>query len=270
MNEGNINPDNFTDEEKQVVLAKWNGGELNLEKLLKRKSDRQMRTLVNYKNPKFLEKDIENVSVVNLIIRDAAEQDIDEDDFVTKMVREFEENKLFQLIEKRATDRVPEVTDEEAYGYYQKNPEKFMKPAEIELWEIFVKDEQLAQKIKNELDKGAGFKSLAHQYSEDRSIRDRGGYLGYRSQGARGAVSRDAFIKGPGNKIGGPVKYRNGWVVYKTGELRQQEVREFKNVQNRAKSLMRRERLREMRVSWMDELKSKYPVEFNDDLIRSI
>ena len=59
-------------------------------------------------------------------------------------------------------------------------------------------------------------------------------------------------------------------MVYKTGKLKGEELREFKNVKNRAKSLLRRERLRDMRVKWMDELKAKYSVEIDEDLVKSI
>ena len=49
-----------------------------------------------------------------------------------------------------------------------------------------------------------------------------------------------------------------------------EEIRAFEGVKNRAESLLRRERLRETRVKWMDELKEKYPVEIDEEMIKSI
>jgi parvulin-like peptidyl-prolyl isomerase len=270
MQDGNIKPENFSAAEKSMVLAKWDGGAISINTLIKRNKDRILRVLVNYKNPQFLERDVGNVSTVELVVHDAEKTGIADDEFISTMVDEFMENKLYQEIEQKATDSVAEISEAEAYEYYQAHTEKFMKPAEIELWEIFVKDEAVAQKIKKNLDGGANFQRMVQKYSEDKPIKARKGYLGFRSQGARGSVSRDAFVKGPGGQIGGPVKYRNGWVVYQTGQLKKEEVREFKNVKNRAKSLLRRERLRDLRVKWMDELKEKYPVEINEELVKSI
>ena len=111
---------------------------------------------------------------------------------------------------------------------------------------------------------------LAQKYSEDKTTAAKDGYVGFRSSTARGAVSRHAFQTGPGGQIGGPVKYRKGWVIYKTGEMRDESIRRFKDVKNRAKSLLRRERLKQKRVEWKKELDEKYVVTVNEDMVESI
>ena len=39
---------------------------------------------------------------------------------------------------------------------------------------------------------------------------------GFKKAKGRGTVSREAHDLGPGGKVGGPVKYRRGWAVFKS------------------------------------------------------
>jgi len=270
MESGELSLEYFDEMQRAISLANWTGGQVTLQTLLDRNKNREMRVLVNYKNAKFLENDIKNVGTVELVIQAAGEYGINEDKFVIDLLKGYEENKLLQQVEQTRIRKKVGITDEEAQTYYENNPKKFIKPAEIELSEIYVKDENLANDIIAQLNKGIRFAILAKKYSEDRITGQRDGYLGFRGIGARGATSRDAFRLGPGGKIGGPIKFRNGWVVYKTGKLREESTRTFKDVKNRAKSLMKRERIKEMRVEWKDDLKKKYAVNINEQLVRSL
>ena len=270
MNAGQLNLQSFTTEEKAATLAKWDGGSISLNTLIEHNSERTSRVLLNYKQVSILEADVKNVSIIKIVIEDAIREGLGEDEFVVAQTEKFRDDKLLQMIDDVAVDRNVIISDEEANQYYDENPRKFIKPAEIELREIYVKEKKLADEIIVKLLRGAQFNLLVQKYSEDKTTNTRDGYVGFRSSAARGAVSRHAFETGPGGKIGGPVKYRKGWVVYKTGEMREESIRRFKDVKNRAKSLLRRERLKQKRVEWKKELDEKYAVTVNEDMVRSI
>jgi parvulin-like peptidyl-prolyl isomerase len=270
MNEGRIDLQSFNHKEMTTPLAEWKGGVCSLSTLIKRNRERPSRILLNYRHVKALEIDINNISVIEMVIQDAINEGFEEDDFVQEQLQKFTENKLLQLLENVAINKNIAISDEEVKQFYDENPDRFKKPAEIELWEILVKDKKQADEIVLKLKRGARFGSLAQKYSEDKAMARRDGYVGFRSETARGQVSQDAFKLGPDKKIGGPVEYRNGWVVYKTGKMREESIRKFKDVKNRAKSLLRRERLIQKRQEWKKELEETYAITINEDTIRSI
>jgi parvulin-like peptidyl-prolyl isomerase len=208
--------------------------------------------------------------VRRLILADARELGIDKEGYIQNLVREFKETQLLQFIEKQEVSDKSDATLEEAKSYYDANPEKFLKPAELELWEISVDNEDFAKILADRTRKGESFEKLARQYSQDKRYQPKGGYLGFLASGARGTVTREAFALGPGNKIGGPLKYRNGWVIFKTGRKKEAVLRPFEEVDNRARSLIKRERLNDRRLFWEDSLKNAYTVVVDTVKLRAL
>ena len=94
--------------------------------------------------------------------------------------------------------------------------------------------------------------------------------MGFKKVGGRGAISREAHKLGPGGKIGGPVKYRRGWSVFKTGKKREKGVMEFDQAKNRVISLLKREQSLQAKTKWENSLKDEYPVIINDDKLKEI
>lgn len=270
MNSGSLHTSTFSDMEKQNKLAEWNGGEITVGTLLEGSRNNVMRMLINYKQASFLENDVRNKGTVELVMTDAHKTGIDQDPFIEEMLTRFSEDKLVQMVDRSLIEEPATVTDEEAEEFYRQHPDDFMRPEEIELWEIYVKKKTQAEDIVAQLKRGTNFGTLVKKYSQDKMAAGRDGYVGYRAVGSRGPVSREAFALGPGGKIGGPIEYRNGWVVFKTGNLRESSVREFKDVKNRAKSLLRRERIRENSVRWKNELIENYPAEIDRELVESL
>ncbi len=260
FNEGVTEYRSFSDAQLQMVLASWYGGKLTVQNLFAGNLDRLNRLLVRYKQAQFVEDDVESEGIRQLILAEASSRGINEDPYIMNLVEKFLETKLLQAIEKREISDKAEATEEEARRYYETNPEKFMKPAELELWEIFSENEELANKIATRARAGENFEKLAKKYSRDKKYQPRNGYIGFLSIGARGIVTREAFKLGPQNKVGGPLKYRNGWVIFKTGRKKESSIRPFDEVDNRAHSLVKRDRLNDLRVSWEASLKNSFKV----------
>lgn len=69
--------------------------------------------------------------------------------------------------------------------FYDEHPQLFVRSGpRIHVREIIVKDKDLANRIRSQLDQGASFEQLAHQYSADPSAyRDQGGDIGWVVEG---------------------------------------------------------------------------------------
>jgi parvulin-like peptidyl-prolyl isomerase len=223
-----------------------------------------------FKDANVLRSKIDQLSMNRLVMVDIKEIGIDKQPEIRKEMRKFTEEQLNKMIEQKQVTEAINPTDEEIKTYYDNNLGSFKKGAEIEIWEVFVNDQKLADDIFKKAKNGANFKGLARKYSDDKSLKNKGGYLGYKKIGGRGVVSREAHKLGPGGKIGGPVKYRRGWSVFKTGGIHEEATMSFEEAKSRAKSTLKREQSLQARTEWEKSLKEQYPVNFDEEKLREI
>jgi foldase protein PrsA len=198
------------------------------------------------------------------------ENGIDKLPNVVKEIRKFTEEQMNKMVEQREVTEKVNPTDKEVKSYFKNNSDSFKKGAEIEIWEVNTKDQELAEEIARKARQGVNFEELAKKYSDDKSLKNKGGYLGFKKITGRGLVSREAHKLGPGGKIGGPVKYRRGWSVFKTGSKREEGIMEFEEAKSRAKNLLRREQTLQIKAEWEKSLKDEYPVIIDEEKLKEI
>ncbi|TBL69040.1 peptidylprolyl isomerase [Paenibacillus thalictri] len=93
------------------------------------------------------------------------------------------------LLEKIAIKDVP-VRDEWVDEYIRLHPEEFKKPAELKIQQIIVGNQEQANKVLDDLKKGADFAGLAKDRSLDDATRNSGGDLGW-------VEENDPFVPAP-------------------------------------------------------------------------
>ena len=265
----NVTADAYSEEEKQLVLATWSGGKLVLNDMFTLYGKRFSALKPKLTNLALLQNEIKNASLQDLIIADAEKMGVNNDSDIKAQLQDAENSKLASLAEAKEVREKAEPTSEEIKAYYTEHSEDFVRPAEMEIWEIYVTNEKLANKIAGKAKAGSDFEKLAAKYSEDKNYKKKKGYLGYKQENRRGEVSKKAFEIGA-NKFGGPIKYRKGWAVLKTGKLKETTLRSFEDVQTQVKSKVRNNKLKELRENWEKELRSKYSVKINTALVEKI
>jgi peptidyl-prolyl cis-trans isomerase C len=269
LDKGNINPEIFTEEMLQTDLVSWEGGHFKLNDLIESHEDHFMSYISPLKQIHILRREVDSQAVKKLILDDAYKRNLQNDDFVLRNTQKMKEERLSQLAERNEIHNKINISDDEVYSYYLEHSDKFEKPAEIELWEIFLNDKQTAEKVLKMAQAGSDFEALARQCSKDSTLAAKGGYLGFRGKGVRGPISREAFERGSG-KIGGPIRYRNGWTIYKTGESRESKIRPFEEVKNRAKNFLRQKRIEDQRKKWEQNLRSRFTIVINENELNRI
>lgn len=262
--------ESFSQEELESKLATWEGGSLTFQMIIEGQKDNIERILPRYKQVKSLQREVEGQSTLKMVLIDAKQYKIAEDGKIEQEINKFLEQHLAQIVEKREIEEKAIVTEEATVEYYQNHPDKFVQKEEIEIWEIHVKDENLAKKILKKAKSGQDFTALAKEYSEDETSASKGGYIGFRFVNGRGAVSKEAFKLGQGGKIGGPIKYRKGWSIIKTGEKRDESIKPFEEAKKLAESYVHSERINENRVQWEKLLKEKYPIKIFEEKLKEI
>lgn len=266
---GVMDPANFSDENKMLPLAEWDGGVLTLNDIIALYGTRASMLSRKLTSLESFKKEVRNAALQDLIIKDSKRLGIMDEPDIKAQLDDAKNAKLAMLAQKKAVNEKAEVTEDEISTYYAEHSKEFVKPAEMELWEIYVKDKKKAEKVAKKAKAGYNFGKLAAKYSEDNFYKKKKGYLGYKAEKRRGEVSKAAFKLGP-NKIGGPIKYRAGWAVFKTGKLRPETQRSLEEVHSQVKMRVKNQKMKELRAAWNKELHEKYPVKINTKLVETI
>lgn len=265
-----ITVNSFNDSEREILLAEWSGDKITLGSLIDKYAQQLIPLMGKFRDKATLEKEIERTYTNSFVLQDAEERGITEKHFVRYELQKFMEEQLNKLVEQRHILDKMDATDEQVLDYYQKHPQKFRKGKEIEIWEIFSKDKKKANEILEKAKQGYNFEELAKKYSEDENLKKVGGYMGYKGKNARGTVSRKAHEIGPGGKIFGPINYRRGWSVIKTGGKHEESIKPFDDVKQSAKNMVKYEEALKKRNLWERSLKEEFTVSYDEEKLLAI
>lgn len=268
-NETKNDASSYSDEDKELVLATWSGGRLTLQNIFTYYGKRfnalapRLTTLATF------EKEVENATLQDLIILDAEKMGITKEEDIATQLKDTEDIKLASMVEKQEISDKADPTEEEMKAHYQEHSEEFVNPEQMELWEIYITKENLAKSVAKKARAGQNFEKLASKYTEDKYYKDKKGYLGFKEAKRRGEVSKQAFELGA-NKIGGPIKYRSGWAVFKTGELKEKSIRSYEDSEVQIKNKVRTAKMKDLREGWEKALRDNYSVKINTELLENI
>lgn len=131
------------------------------------------------------------------------------------------------------------VTDDEAQRYYDDNKSsKFTINAGANVAHILVKDEVTAKKLKEQLDAGADFATLAKENSIDTGSKNNGGDLGFIPYNSTEYVSEfmDGFKNLKEGQVSDPVKSEFGYHLIKVTGIKEGQVISFDEVKDKVKA----------------------------------
>lgn len=259
----------FTDEEKEMVLAEFDGGEITLNDVFENFKRNFGALVQKLSDPQKLAPDIENMANYDIVRMITERENYDQYPAIQKTLVQITEQQMMTVLNKKVVEDMPEIPEDTLRNYYEEHLQQYKRDAEIEIWEIYMNDEKTAKKVAGLAKSGQDFEKLAEQYNEDKGTQKKNGYLGYRAKKRRGDVSKKAFEVGP-EQIAGPIKYRRGWAVIKTGGMKPEGTKAFDEVKNQVKQRVKSKIVKEYRDKWDEEIKEKYQAKINYELLESI
>ncbi len=259
----------YTDDQKELVLAGWDGGEYTGRELLESVPDGvpgRVRGLTHL--PKLMQY-VKTQSEARFVVFISGLFGIDREPDIVEKLRKYKRYLMVRAIEKQEITNKIKLTKDTLRAYYDTHAQEFTLPEKIEISFIFCKDNKIAKKVYQKARTGADFRTLAKKYSDDPFYAKKGGYVGFRPVNGFGKISEQAFKMGP-NRIGEPLPYRDGWAVIKTGPKKEKVLRSFEEAYNQIRVKLRQLRTRERRGKWEKELKDKYTVKIYEDIFASV
>jgi len=143
-----------------------------------------------------------------------------------------------QLIVKKAVDQNLHVSDAQMKDYLAKNHALLDQPRQVRARHILVSNLTTANAIEAKLKAGGDFAALAKQFSSDPGSKDKGGELGFFTQGAMVKEFSDAAFAMKVGAISQPVHSPYGWHIIQVEEIKPAQVASLANSEQKIKDAM--------------------------------
>jgi len=265
--------DKFTDEEKNMSLFSYKGGQVTVEVFVE-----QFTKMPPMYQPRLNEREkmaeIAFQSIVIDILRESARGQGLEN---TKDFKEGWQKSVEQEMVKRMRSEVilkgVGITEEEVKSYYDRHPDRYEKPAEVQIKEILVKTEEEASDILKQLKKGANFEKMAGEKTIRTYVKNQGGDLGSFSRSRYPELFDVAFQMKRG-KLEGPIKimdrqFGESYAVIKLIEKKQAKKTPMDEIKDQVTLQARREKDSKIFNQWVDKQKARLTIEINEEVLKS-
>jgi parvulin-like peptidyl-prolyl isomerase len=278
---------NFNEESLNTLLKKYTGltqdNELN-------NVDNQTVITAEYEKNKYSQKQVEQwltsmpayhkakiISVENLktiitgflikerLLQIATEKQYEKYPEVAEMIEDKKDNLFFKYKRAKITSEA-EISDDAARKFYNQNSHLFYKEDEINVQEIIVEDERLADSLFNLLTKGKDFSGLARKFSTREWSAKNGGEMGYAPVSQYGMM-KDRLQKMNVGEIIGPLNIENYYGILKMLGKTEGSLVEFSIIKNEVKKLLKNEKEKEILENYLNGLKSKTSIKLNNELL---
>ena len=203
------------------------------------------------------------------LARKGYEQGLHETDYVRAEAQMWGDSFVSTVLERAILDTVS-VTEASCLEYYESNENDYQKPALINIQEILVESNELAERLLKRIQSGEDMAILAKRYSKREISAKDGGISGYFTVGAWGKVGQAAARAKKGELVG-PIETENQkYSIFKLidkntrGPAPYEEVR--KNVREDA-LIAAKERVMD---EYLQSHLNAYPIRINTEQVDSL
>jgi hypothetical protein len=262
--------DELTQEEKGLVLASYDGGEVTLRDWFETLGEIvPPRRPQNLNTAEGVEQLLDRTLRSAMLVAEARARSYDKNPQYLREIRDLEDQQILYSVQSDKVKDMPEPNDGQIKAFYEKNKEWFAEGPSLKVDQIWCKDLAAAQEAKQKLDGGADFRSVKDAASLQKSVEP---YNIYR--GGEGPFWDDLW-KGEPNQVVGPVRgfYEQGlaWRVVKILEKTPAKVRPYSDqIRDTVKWAMLAEQRKARLDLYYKELREKYKYELYADRIKGI
>ena len=205
---------------------------------------------------------VRSLLTAQMLLKESYALSLDRDSTLVASVENERENLLVSLLRKINVDAYIRVEEKEARAFYDENPEKFRYLEATIAAEVLLSNEEEAQRVKEQLQKGADAEQLIAKYNTR-------GVHGEK----RGLVRLDAYkrLHYPHiydlsedmeiGQVGGPIKVAEGYSVFKIVDREAAKLKPFNAAaKKRATAYVRINKAKHGYVEFVSTLREKYDV----------
>jgi len=154
------------------------------------------------------------------------------------------------------------------FSYYKDNINSFSTEAELNLQEILVNSEEIANRIMKLINEGNDFGELAKKYSLRKWSADNNGIMGYTPVSKFGSY-RNLFWNAQVGEIIGPVKIEGIYGIFRLLGKEESKPIDFNVIKGEVIKASQFENQTEILQDYMNVIRSKVNIKINEDMLGS-
>ena len=256
-------------DEKEMVLATWDGGQMTLGQYLVESKKLAQSILPPFNDYDSIGVIIFNLRIDNILGTEARKLGLEDDPLFKYKVKRFKELTMADIFENDSLPFGPPPDDGEVRQYYENHESDYVTPAKVHLFEIYVSDFTEAKRIKKSLISLKQFKEAAAKYTERPGKRATSGDLGYISETQYPDLFRAAQNASVGD-IAGPLGLGGGkFSIIYVADKQAQEVSDFLTVKEKIRRQLTMQQRTKVRNDWIAAQKKKSQIKIYDSNLRS-
>lgn len=256
-------------DEKEMVLATWDGGQITLGQYLVESKKLAQTILPPFNNYDSIGVIIFNLRIDNILGTEARKLGLEDDPLFKYKLKRFKELAMADVFENDSLPFGAAPDDGEVRQYYEGHPEEFISPAKVHLFEIYVSDFTEAKRIKKMLVSFKHFKDAAAQYTERPGKRAASGDLGYITEQQYPDLFRAAQNASVGD-IAGPLGLGGGkFSIIYVADKQAEEVVDFLTIKEKIRRQLNIVKRNQVRTDWIAAQKGKSQIKIYEGNLRS-
>ncbi len=214
------------------------------------------------------------ISLLSLAAKDAG---LEKDPEVKARLDEVTKQILAQAYLEKKLLNQQRVSEEEVKAYYEKHREKYQEPRAVRARHILIEVPQgatpeqekealkKAQRLRERILKGEDFAKLAQKYSADPGTKEKGGELGFFTQGQMVKEFEEAAFRLKPGEISEPVRTPFGYHLIQVEEVKEAKQRSFAEVKDRVQEDLIQAKEEAALNKALKELAQKYGAKIYED-----
>ena len=268
--------DELTDEEKNIVLATFEKGQVRVSDWFETLGDMAPPRRPNDLNtPAGVERLLDQTLRTPILVAEAVSLGLDKDEDIKKQVRDYEDMNLLGDAQQTKYKEAPEPTEEEIRACFDEHKEEFKEDKKLKIEQIWCADLKTAEKAKAELNESKDFNSVKQKYSLEKESLPAAAGKAFDTYPRTEAYFWPELWEGDPNNVVGPLKgmYGDGfkWRIVKILEKSEGTTPEFsEQAANRAKLAVQTRRRLALTENYCKELLGKYSYKVYAERIKDI
>jgi peptidyl-prolyl cis-trans isomerase C len=265
--------DKFTEDEKNQTLFSYKGGQITLGDFLAQFNSMPPQYRPQLDNQEKVEEVAFQSIALEILSETARDRNLEGTRSFKDSWAKFKEAEMAKRMRGSVILKGVGITDGEIQSYYDRHPDRFEKPAEVQVKEILLQTEGEASDILSQLNKGANFETLAEEKTIRTYVQNKGGDLGSFRR-ARYPELFDVAFKMDRGELGGPIKisdrqYGECYAVIKLIDKKDAEKTPLDEIKDQVTRQARSEKDEKIVRGWLDTQKGRLTIEINEEVLES-
>ncbi len=264
-----FDPEQLDRNEKELILATWDGGQITVMEYLNLANRTVARRLrPDFDNYDSLAAIILSMKIDDIMSVEAHRQGIDNDPEFQRKIKLFKELAMAEIMRNDSIPMPPPPDEQEVRQYYDDHPEHFTVPAKVHIHEILLSDELKAQKLAKELNSFQEFKEAAQRWTERTGKRIGGGDLGYIPE-QWFPEHFEAAWKTPVGGVAGPVQVGDKYAVIYVLDKIDAELKDYLGQKRDIINTLIAKQKQEALARWVEDRRQSTPIVIDEEAIWS-